>query len=782
MADPIWIGRSPTAPRWSWDGRQAIFLRPEPGEDSLLPWTVSIDGGEPTAVTPQDEAALDGADEVDSANGSLRGFIRNGDVFVRHLETGDLLQLTRTPETESDLRFVNGNASLAFRVDQLWHVRDLESGLDSIPFDLRLDDDPLVEDDQEQSYLEDQQKRLFETLRAREDRQRSETLRQRERAAADPTRVGPPFFLGKDNEVVRTALAPDGRTLAVVLRSKEAEHGRHDTLPAFITEDGFIDNQEVRYKVGTEPAAESLRILRLTDHQILPVDPATLPEITVDRLAHLRPEEQPAGAGSASASRSPKADPQPRPIRFLDLQWSPDGNRLLTQIFSTDNKDRWIASVDPASGALSTLVHEFDPAWINRALALAGWLPSSEAFWFQSERSGWSQLYLRVLSEASDRTLTDGRSVVSTPLRGGPELEAPRLTRDGTWLYYTANRDDPGMTEVYRVSTKGGASERVTHLDGVTGFVLSPDEKNLLLLHSTTTRPPELWVQAASPSMTARRLTHTTSREFEAIDWISPSLVDVPTRNDRPVRARLYLPPDDPTASGTSERPRPAVVFVHGAGYLQNAHRGWSDYFREFMFHTLLVQRGFVVLDMDYRGSSGYGRDWRTAIYRQMGTPEVEDLADGVSWLASHHGVDPERVGVYGGSYGGFLTLMALFRQPHLFAAGAALRPVTDWAHYNHGYTSNILNTPKVDPESFERSSPIEFAAGLEAPLLICHGVMDDNVLYLDTARLTQRLIELGKQDWEVAGYPMERHGFREPTSWLDEYRRILKLFETHLH
>src|SRR6185295_16303682 len=154
------------------------------------------------------------------------------------------------------------------------------------------------------------------------------------------------------------------------------------------------------------------------------------------------------------------------------------------------------------------------------------------------------------------------------------------------------------------------------------------------------------------------------------------------------------------------------------------------NYFREFMFHTMLVRRGYVVIDMDYRGSSGYGRDWRTAIYRQMGWPEVEDYEDGLAWLVSQRAVDPARVGVYGGSYGGFFTFMALFTKPELFAAGAALRPVSDWAHYNHGYTANILNTPEVDPEAYAKSSPIEYAEGLSKPLLILHGMVDDNVTF----------------------------------------------------
>jgi dipeptidyl aminopeptidase/acylaminoacyl peptidase len=199
------------------------------------------------------------------------------------------------------------------------------------------------------------------------------------------------------------------------------------------------------------------------------------------------------------------------------------------------------------------------------------------------------------------------------------------------------------------------------------------------------------------------------------------------------------------------------------------------------MFHHLLVEAGYVVLDMDYRASAGYGRDWRTAIYRQMGHPELEDLIDGIDWLAANHQVDPERIGVYGGSYGGFMTLMALFREPARFAAGAALRPVTDWRHYNHGYTANILNTPQLDPEAHRISSPIEHAEGLADPLLIAHGMLDDNVFYQDSVMLAQRLIDLGKQDWELAGYPLEPHGYVQPESWLDQYRRILKLFNQAL-
>ena len=143
--------------------------------------------------------------------------------------------------------------------------------------------------------------------------------------------------------------------------------------------------------------------------------------------------------------------------------------------------------------------------------------------------------------------------------------------------------------------------------------------------------------------------------------------------------------------------------------------------------------------------------------------------------------VDAKRIGVYGGSYGGFITLMAMFTSPDTFAAGAALRPVTDWSHYNHGYTSNILNTPLTDPEAYKQSSPIYFAEGLKGQLLILHGMVDTNVFFQDSVRLIQRLIELRKETWGIAPYPVENHGFTEETSWADEYKRIFKLFEDNL-
>ena len=344
-------------------------------------------------------------------------------------------------------------------------------------------------------------------------------------------------------------------------------------------------------------------------------------------------------------------------------------------------------------------------------------------------------------------------------------------------MYFKANKKHPGIYEIYRVNVETGEHETLTELNGMTDYVLSPGEDALLLTHSKVTQPPELFLQTLTSGSSPVQLTNTVSEAFKALPWTAPQIVAIPSSHtDKPIYARVYLP--EGYEQGKAKR---AVVFNHGAGYLQNSHLGWSGYFREFMFHSLLVQKGYVVLDMDYRASAGYGRDWRTAIYRQMGTPEVEDLRDGVNWLVENANVDRQRIGTYGGSYGGFLTFMSMFNAPDLFQAGAALRPVSDWAHYNTAYTSNILNTPDVDPIAYRNSSPIYFAEGLEKTLLINAPMVDNNVFFVDVVRLVQRMIELEKTDFETAIYPVEPHGFVQPSSWLDEYRRIFKLFEENL-
>ena len=770
MSDPDWLGRQPQRPFWADDSGSVYFLQKREGERLEDLFRIGLDG-RVHRVEHGEMGAVDTAGGDLSRDYRFKVYEREGDIYFKDLSSGEIRQLTRTAGRESSPRFLRGDREITFMRGDTVLVRDLSSGLEYQPADLRLADDP--EDEEEKSdYLADQQERLFEIVRLDEERKEAREAEQRAEQAADSTRTPLPFYLGKGLEVRRASLSPSGRQMLVVLSREEPDRGKSDSMPNYVTASGYVESREVRSKVGTgKSETDRVVLLDLESHEMNDLDLSVLPKIARDPLADIRAAEEGDGEGGEeeSGDDGEAKEGEPRTVSIVGVVWNDDGSRVALQAHSTDNKDRWIATVELGSGAIEPQHHLHDPGWINWRHNEFGWLRDGETLWFLSEQTGYSHLYLLAPGESS-RALTAGEFEVSSPL----------VSRDGRFIYYVSNQLHPGRYEINRFDLRGGASERLTDLGGMNRFRLSPDEQTLLVTHSTTTRPPELWIQPAEAGAEARQLTSTTSEGFLARTWIAPEIVPIPSsHHDRPIHSRLYDAVGPTPLEGSDKRP--AVVFIHGAGYLQNAHMGWSGYFREHMFHNLLARRGYVVLDMDYRASAGYGRDWRTAIYRQMGWPEVEDLSDGVDWLVANRNVERERIGVYGGSYGGFLTFMAMFNQPDLFAAGAALRPVTDWAHYNHGYTSNILNIPGVDPDAYARSSPIEFAAGLRKPLLIAHGMQDDNVFFQDSIRLVQRLIELGKEDWELAVFPIEPHGFREPSSWLDQYRRIFKLFRQHL-
>jgi dipeptidyl aminopeptidase/acylaminoacyl peptidase len=773
MADPDWIGNAPEDSFWSDGGEVVYFERKRQGEKIRDLWRVGVDGSEPQQVPVAELSTFARPGGDYSSDFSLHAYVHAGDLFVLSVATGEVRQLTRTAERESSPHFLVGDRRVAFERGGAHLIFDLESGLVWQPAELRLEDDP-AEEEPGFDDLEARQLRLYRKVREAKEDEELEREHGRELQRDDPARASLPWYLGKKLEIREKYLSPTAGHLLLVTRDKDPDLGQEGTMPNYVTRSGFVETTELRTRVGRNtPPGQELILLNLETRERHDLDLTGLPGIQEDPLADLRKSAiewhvEKDGADREKVEKALEA-PETRSVSVWDAHWTDDGSALAVQFQSIDNKDRWIVTVDLESGELTTRHRLTDPAWINWRYNEFGWLPDGRTLWYLSEESGYSHLYLLDVDapDSEPRALTSGSF----------EVSAPQPDRDGSRVYYRANVDHPGVYEIYRVDVASGSSEQLTELGGVNDYELSPDESRLLVIHSEMDRHEELYVQAASPGAEARRLTHTVSEEFEAVDWVLPEIVEIPSSHvDRTVFSKLYKPRDF-----DSSRSYPAVVFVHGAGYLQNSHRGWPGYFREFMFHTLLVEHGYLVLDMDYRASAGYGRDWRTAIYRQMGHPELEDLQDGVAWLVENHSVDRDRVGVYGGSYGGFMTFMALFRDPELFAAGAALRPVTDWTHYNHGYTSNILNTPQIDPEAYQRSSPIEYAESLERPMLIAAGMQDNNVFFQDTVLLVQRLIELKKEDFETAFYPLDPHGFVHPESWLDEYRRIFKLFERYV-
>ena len=753
MADPDWIGPAVESPYWSLDGQRVLYSLKREGIPLRDVFAIDAASGTSTKLDDAALATLDGSESVYEPGSRNRVlFVRNGDVFLRDRSNGALTQLTRTDAMESSPRFRADGRAVLFQSGSDWMSYALDTRLLSTVAVLKAEKDPAAKP--EADLLRDMQLRLIATL-AKERADRDALKAQDDaRRAADPSRAPAPIYLGDNVQIVGSALSPDARWLLVTTSSKDDE-GQGGKMPKYVTESGYEEVEDVRTRVGRKaPNPHALWLIDLATRTQTELKFDPLPGIATDPLAELRKK---AGKDALKGNRG---------VRVEGLSFSNDGTRAAVMLRSIDYKDRWIATVTPQTNALAPLHRLSNSAWASWDFNSFDWLPDNRTLWYQSEETGFSHLYT-VVPGGKPEKLTKGRW----------EVSEARLSADGTRFLFLCNRAWPGDYELCAKPVSGdGPIKELTALDGVTAFSESPDGSQLLVSYSRSYLPNQLALVPAAGGE-ARVLTDTRSAAYKAIDWLKPRIVQVPSSHVKsPVWSKFYRP--ETLEPG---KKYPIVLFVHGAGYLQNTHARYPAYFREQMFHNLLVQQGYLVLDMDYRASAGYGRDWRTAIYRQMGHPELEDMIDGVNWLVAEQQGDLDKVGVYGGSYGGFMTFMALFRAPEIFKAGAALRPVTDWTQYNHDYTAAILNTPDIDPEAYTRSSPIEYADAFRGDMLIAHGMIDDNVFYQDSVRLAQRLIELKKENWELASYPLERHGFVHADAWLDEYRRVYKLFERTL-
>ncbi|MFK8052556.1 MAG: prolyl oligopeptidase family serine peptidase [Woeseiaceae bacterium] len=768
MADPDWIGNAPEAAYWGDDSATVFFNQKRVGEIIRDPFKVDVTTAEISPVDADEGTNGSGSRRVYNADRSAVVWSSAGDVFMRRTPDGRVQQLTRTVAAETDAMFLGNGGVVAYQRDGQFYRHDPLTGEVAQLADIRFEDDPLKAE--KFDGLREHQRRLYTSVFEDSRRREANAAANKARQAENPDAAPLPIYLGKKFQRVGQVLSPDGKRLLVVTRPAGVKFGKRGVMPNYMTESGYTETRSLRPRVGRNvPVGHRVWSVNLAAGTLTEIDFSDLDGIDEDPLAKLRKSalewHTERGADEDVIKKQLKA-PEQRTLQVEEALWSADGAAVALQLHSVDNKDRWIVTID--SNDEVQLQHRLtDEAWVNYAHNDMGWLADSSGLWFLSEQSGYSQLFVKSLSGRREVALTDGDFVVSAPV----------LSPDGSQLYFVANVKHPSTYEIHRVPVAGGDIETLTELGGVNAFSLSPDGDALLVMHSEFDRHVDLFVVPVGEPAAAKQLTDTVSAEFKSIDWVIPKIVEIPsTHVDRDIYSKLYLPADyDATQK------YPVVMFVHGAGYTQNAHAGWPYYFREFMFHTLLTHQDVIVIDMDFRASKGYGRDWRTAIYRNMGRPEIEDFQDGINWLAENYSIDQEKMGVYGGSYGGFMTFMAMFLAPDLFAAGAALRPVSDWAHYNHGYTSNILNTPMLDPVAYERSSPIVYADGLQNPLLIAAGMQDDNVFFQDSVLMVQRFLELQKEDFEIALYPLDPHGFTHADSWLDEYRRIYKLFDRHV-
>ncbi|HEX8775760.1 MAG TPA: alpha/beta fold hydrolase [Pyrinomonadaceae bacterium] len=472
--------------------------------------------------------------------------------------------------------------------------------------------------------------------------------------------------------------------------------------------------------------------------------------------------------------------PVPEGVSYIrSIDWTPDNASLVVDRIDRDTKRRQIFLVSAANGAATLIDMDVDDKWIAPLSRIVEVSPKGDQLLVASERDGFNHLYLTSLKARSGSTATALRQITEGPW----EVSWAKWHPDGERIIYSSTKDSTAERHLYVLNVRDGKTRRLPTDKGMnTDPQLSKDGETVLYEHSEWNVPNDLYALrlCAGCRDTPVRLTDTVPARFRQTAWARPQFIEYKARDGKTVRARLYLP-----ARFDKTRKHPAVLFVHGAGYLQNVINGWNNYYREQMFNHILTERGYVVLDVDYRGSAGYGRDWRTDVYDFLGGLDFQDHLDGIDYIVKNHAVDPARVGMYGGSYGGFMAEMAAMRAPDRIACAAALRPVADWKNYYASspvYTTERLGFPDKNREAYRRSSPITYAEGLRRPLLILHGMVDDNVHFQDSVQLIQKLIELGKTDYfDVMFYPKESHAFTRPESWTDEYERILRFFDQHL-
>lgn len=745
------IGNLPENERWSLDGT-TIYFDWNPNKE----WGNSTYFWKKGMKTPQkaskEEAKFSKLRMLQKEGTGIYYFVDKGQLFSYSIKDKKTQKIYQHSVPVSSLQIGKELGVLFFKQSDNLFKFDTKLGslVQLTNFRKGKSDDKPKE---KESFLKEQQKELFQFVRDQEEKEKWNT------ANEDPKLDFPkPYFVGK-NTIEASKVSPKGDF--VTFRLREESEVKQEEMEVFITADGYNKSKATKSKVSTNNFVN-------TKFGIYNVAKDTVYTVNFSTLSHIQdvPEYFKFYEKNKNAEKKDKLIVAQAPI------YNEDGSYAIVEIRSQDNKDRWLVNLNLATGSFKEIEHQHDEAWIGGpgipsyafSSGTLGFLSDNETIYFQSEKTGYSHLYTYNLRTNKKVQLTQGNW----------EVRGVVLSKDKKTFYLTTNQTHPGNRGFYKMNLSDAVLQPILTKDGAHEVSLSPDEKNLLVRYSYKNKPWELYWASNKKASSLEQITVSTTKEFESYKWRTPEVITFKAQDGTSVYARLYKP-------STSQANKAAVIFVHGAGYLQNAHNHWSTYHREYMFHNMLTDLGYTVLDIDYRGSDGYGRDVRTGIYRFMGGKDLSDQIDGKKFLVQNYGVDENRVGIYGGSYGGFITLMGMLTTPKEFAAGAALRSVTDWAHYNHGYTGNILNFPETDPDAYKKSSPIYFANNLEGNLLMLHGMVDDNVEYKDIVRLSQRFIELGKKKWSLASFPVESHGFKETYSWVDEYSRILDLFNSTL-
>jgi dipeptidyl-peptidase-4 len=440
------------------------------------------------------------------------------------------------------------------------------------------------------------------------------------------------------------------------------------------------------------------------------------------------------------------------------VNWLPDSKRVAIQRLNRPQTQLDLLVADAANGKSRVILNEKDPYWINVSDDLY-FLKDGKRFLWSSERSGYRHLYVFDLEGKQLAQITKGEWEVTG-------LDAVDETKGVA--YFTATEKSPLERHLYRAGLDGSGFARVTKEGGTHTVVIAPNGAAFVDTYSNAAAPPR---QDLHRTDGLRIAVINENKVAELAEYhLSPmEFLTVKSRDGVPLNAMMIKPPDF-----SSQKKYPVLVATYGGPHVQIIRNAWGG--ATFLWHELMAQKGYIIFSLDNRGSSGRGHAFETPLHFRMGKQELEDQRDGVAWLKSLPYVDGSRIGIWGWSYGGHMTLHAMFEAGDDFKVGFAGGPVTDWHYYDSIYTERYLGLPQQNEKGYEDSSPVKYASQLKGKLLVAHGTGDDNVHYANTLSVINALVEAGKYV-EVLAFPGRGHGVSDPPARRVLMERVTEFF-----
>jgi dipeptidyl-peptidase-4 len=442
--------------------------------------------------------------------------------------------------------------------------------------------------------------------------------------------------------------------------------------------------------------------------------------------------------------------------------WLPDGKRVAIQKLNRVQNQLDLFFVDTGSGRSELVLTEKDPHWINIGDELHFFADGKRFLW-GSERDGFRHLYLYDMSGRLQRQVTQGKWEV-TSLDGVDEKAGA--------IYFTATEKSPLERHLYRIGLEDATATRITREEGTYSVAMSPGQQHYVGTYSNAAAPSRQDVYRADGTR-VQVLNENRVAELQEYELQAPEFFRVRGAGGTELHAMMIKPPRFDAA-----RKYPVLLYQYGGPHGQVVRNQWGG--SRFLWHQLMAQKGYIVFSLDNHGMAGRGHAFETPVHKRMGEMELADQLAGVKYLQSLPYVDGSRIGIWGWSYGGYMTLYAMFNAADVFKAGFAGAPVTAWENYDTIYTERYMSTPQENPEGYKQSAPRTHAAKLKGKLLIAHGTADDNVHYANTLQLQDDLIRAGKHV-EIIAYPERGHGISDATAQIHLFRRVTQFFLDNL-